>query len=118
MAVVTIEKIFKKMIETKYGERENIGLKVVEGVIQDINGDDVAVAERWLNGFRDKNHETDKWVEGMKVKILINEKEYTKKDGTKARAINFKLPEGQSSIIETPPADGPVADSDIDPDDF
>lgn len=100
MATVKIEKVFRKEVETKYGTRESVGIKPATDVVQDINGDDITMDGRWINGFRDSNGETDKWQDGMTVKILIVTKKYTRKDGTEGEAVNFKLPEGVSSIVE------------------
>jgi hypothetical protein len=102
MATVVIEKIIRKEVTTKYGQRESIGIKPTTETVVDINGDEITLDGRWLNGFRDKAGETDKWVEGMKIKILINTRDYVSKDGKPGQAINFKLPEGVSSIVDEP----------------
>lgn len=119
--IVTIDGINRKMITTKYGERESIGIVPLEERVTDINGDEFALDGRWINGFKDKKSETDKWDKGVKVKIQIELKKYTRQDGSEAEAVNFRLPEGQSSIVEEAKVEteAPVSAATADePDDF
>lgn len=102
MATLTIDGINRKTVTTKYGEREGVGVLPLETTVTDVNGDEIELNGRWLNGFKDKAGETDEWVSGMKIKVQVVEKEYTSKDGEQKKALNFRVPDGQSSIVERP----------------
>ena len=90
MANIKIREIYRDMINTKYGEKE---------VVTDINGDEVNLNGRRITGFKDKSGETDKWVAGMTIKVQIATKKSIGKDGDEMEWVNFRLPEGVSSIV-------------------
>ena len=117
MATITIDGVNRNVRMTKDGSREfeSVGVLPVEQEVMDVNGDMIALDGRWLNGFRDKAGETDEWVKGMKIQLQIVEVDYTRKDGTTAKAMNFRLPEGKSSIVEQPET---PSESSVEPDDF
>ena len=119
--IVTIDGINRKMIDTKQGEKQSIGIIQLEEKVTDVNGDELVLDGRWINGFQDKSKETDQWEKGTRVKIQISLKTYTRKDGTEAEAVNFRLPEGSTSIMgqeteggepEKAPVDTPDAEDD------
>lgn len=107
---IKIKEIYRKAVQTKYGERENITIIPEEDIVMDINGDPVPLTGRRISGFRDKNGETDKWVEGMTIKVQITTSKSIGKEGDEMEWVNFRLPEGVSSIVEQPKVQ--------DPDDF
>jgi hypothetical protein len=82
MTKVTIDKVFTKQIETKRGPRLSVGLKVKDATVQDIDGESVAVTDRWINGFFDAGF-TVPFKEGDEVELLIVQKD---------QYLNFTLP--------------------------
>lgn len=117
MAKIKIDGVNRNVRRTKDDSREyeSVGVLPVESEVMDVNGDMVELDGRWLNGFRDKEGETDQWEQGMTINIQIIEVEYTRKDGSTAKAMNFKLPEGKSSIVEQAEV---VEEKAIEPEDF
>ena len=83
MTKVTIDKVFTKQIETQRGARLSVGLKIKEGSVKDINGQDITVNDRWINGFFDPKF-TVPFKQGDSAEILIIEK-----DG---KYLNFSIP--------------------------
>lgn len=83
MTKVTIDKVFTKQIETQRGARLSVGLKVKDSSIKDINDKDIAVNDRWINGFFDTNFVVP-FKQGDTVELLIIEK-----DG---KYLNFSIP--------------------------
>lgn len=117
MANIKIKEIYRDPINTKFGERESIKLVPEEDTVVDVNGDTITLEGRKVTGFRDKAGETDQWVKGMTVKVQVVTNKSTGKEGDEMEWVNFRLPEGASSIVLQPDAvsDGAVA---VDPDDF
>lgn len=109
MAKIRIKEIYRDKINTKFGEREFIKVVPEEDKVMDINGDEIDVGGRKLSGFRDKAGETDKWLKGMTIKVQVATVE---KDGKEF--INFRLPEGQSSIVAQPTEDSTTVEPDED----
>lgn len=83
MTKVTIDKVFTKQIETQRGARLSVGLKVKDSSIKDINDKDIAVNDRWINGFFDTSFVVP-FKQGDTVELLIIEK-----DG---KYLNFSIP--------------------------
>lgn len=102
MANIKIAEIYRDNIQTKYGEKESIKIVPVEASVMDINGDAIELGKRKITGFRDKAGETDKWVKGMVIKVQIATKNSIGKDGDEMEWVNFRLPEGVSSIVSQP----------------
>lgn len=102
MANIKIKEIYRDPIQTKYGEKESIKIVPDSDTVLDINGDEVVLGKRKITGFRDKAGETDQWVKGMTVKIQIATKKSMGKDGDEMEWVNFRLPEGVSSIVSQP----------------
>jgi hypothetical protein len=80
MSKVTLEAVNRSQKETAYGIKTQIGIKISETSIKDVNGNDIIVADRWLNTFTTKG--TESWDKGMSVNIDVIEK-----DG---KYLNFK----------------------------
>lgn len=104
MATFKIKNIYRDKIETKYGEKERINIIAEEDSVTDVNGDaiDLTLPEgkkKRISGFRDKLGETDKWEDGMEIRVQIATRTTEKDDGTKMEWINFRMPEGKSSIV-------------------
>lgn len=82
--IVTIDGINREEKETQYGMKQRVGLKLVEQKVFDINGTEVQVNDRWLNGMLSLgNNGTENWKKGDKVNIAITEKE--------GKYLNFKV---------------------------
>lgn len=78
--IVTLDGVSRNTKDTQYGPKEQLGIKVVESKVFDINGLEITVSDRWLNTYNTKG--TEGWDKGMKVNVLI-----TEKDG---KYLNFK----------------------------
>lgn len=70
---VTIDAINRSQRETVRGIADTVGLKIVETTIQDINGKDIQVNDRWLNTFKVEG--TQAWDKGSVVNIKVIEKD-------------------------------------------
>jgi hypothetical protein len=103
MANIKIKEIYRDMIDTKYGEKQSIKIVPHEETVTDVNGDSIELKGRRVSGFRDKNGETDKWVQDMTIKLQIVTNKSVGKEGDEMEWVNFSLPEGASSIVEEAP---------------
>ncbi len=83
MTQVTIEKVFTKVKETKFGEKLSVGLKIKESSVEDLNGAAVQVNDRYLNGWFNKDYKFP-YKEGDEVDIIIT---------TRGDWLDFQLPE-------------------------
>lgn len=102
---IKIKEIYRDTINVKDrngGTREAQTVKIVpeEDSVTDINGDTIELKGRKVSGFQDKNKETDKWDVGMTIKVQIVTKKTIGKEGDEMEWVNFRLPEGKSSIVE------------------
>lgn len=94
---VTISAINRTQKQTQYGVKEQVGMKIEESTITDVNGASINVADRWLNSFNTKG--TENWDNGMSVNIDVIEK-----DG---KYLNFKV--GSASSAPSPELESRVA---------
>ncbi len=99
MAQIKIRQIFRDKLVTKYGEKESIKIIPEGETVIDVNGDTVKLMGRKISGFRDKNGETDQWTEGMTIKVQIATKKSMGKHGEEMEWVNFRMPDGSSSIV-------------------
>lgn len=70
---VTIEAVNRSQKETVHGIKPQIGIKISETTVKDVNGTDISVSERWLNSYNVAG--TDNWDKGMSVNVDIVEKD-------------------------------------------
>lgn len=82
MTKVTLTKVFTGIKETKFGNKMNVGLKIQEDKIKDINGQDIVVGDRYVNGWF-KEDFTFPYSEGDVVDLLVV---------VKGEYLNFSLP--------------------------
>lgn len=87
MSKITIKKVFSNIKDTKHGPKTSIGLKVEEEIVTDINGEEIKLGERFINGWFPKDF-TFPFQEGDIVNILMT---------TRDEYVNFKLPESSTS---------------------
>lgn len=74
---VILEKVFRKEVTTKKGLCKTISLKISQTEIELVNGNKVAVNDRWLGSkLYDINASTgmEDWKDGMEVDIKVIEK--------------------------------------------
>lgn len=100
MATFKIKQIYRDTVNTKYGEKENIKIVPDADSVMDINGDPIVLNGRKITGFRDKLGETDKWEVGTTIKVQVATKKSIGKEGDEMEWVNFRLPEGVSSVVE------------------
>lgn len=73
--IVTIDGINREMKTTQYGEKQRVGIKIVETSVIDLNGTTIAVNDRWLNGMlKPSGNGTEDWKKGDQVNIKIVQK--------------------------------------------
>lgn len=89
MAKVTIDAINRTQKETKYGLKDQVGIKIVEATTTDVSGNTVNINDRWLNTFQAQG--TEKWSKGDVVSIDLIEK-----DG---KYLNFKPSSADSMAV-------------------
>lgn len=83
MSKVTLEKVFTKVKETKFGPKLSVGLKVKEASVEDINGIKVQVNDRYINGWFKQDY-VFPHKEGEEIEILLT---------TRGEYLDFTLPE-------------------------
>lgn len=72
---VTIDGINREIKTTQYGEKQRVGLKILETSVIDLNGTTIPVNERWLNGMlKPTGNGTESWKKGDQVNIKIVQK--------------------------------------------
>lgn len=87
MSKVTINKVFQSEKETKFGLKVSVGLKIDEDTVTDINGEDVEIKDRYINGWFPKGYDFP-FQEGDVVNVLV---------AVRGDYLDFKLPDNATS---------------------
>lgn len=123
MAIITIAKLrreLKEGVSKKTGKPysfESFGIAPLEDTLMDINGDEFARQDRWINGSSVKGI-TEGWAEGDRVKVNLVRKMVPGRDGNEKEVINFKLPEGIETMVQKFKVSEDSHEVDEDPDNF
>ena len=73
--IVTIDGINREVKTTQYGDKQRVGLKILETSVIDLNGTTIPVNDRWLNGMlKPTGNGTEAWKKGDQVNIKIVQK--------------------------------------------
>lgn len=92
MTQVTLTRVVSNVKETKFGKKLSVGLKIKESTVRDINGSDVAVNDRFINGWFNEDFKFEP-KEGDVIDILI---------ATRGEYLDFKLPGvGKPPVADT-----------------
>jgi len=87
MSKVTLKKVFQSEKETKFGMKVSVGLKIEEETVTDINGEDVEVKDRYINGWFPKGYDFP-FQEGDVVNVLV---------AVRGDYLDFKIPDNATS---------------------
>jgi len=102
MNKVTLEKVFTKVKETKFGPKLSVGLKIKEATVTDVDGVEVQVNDRYLNAWL-KEDAVFPHKEGDVIEIAVKQrgewldfslgafKGGTSSDGPRLAAIEARL---------------------------
>ena len=120
MNKVTLEKVFTKVKETKFGPKLSVGLKIKEATVTDVDGVEVQVNDRYLNAWL-KEDAVFPHKEGDVIEIAVKQrgewldfslgafKGGTSSDGPRLAAIEARLSKleaqmaGHHEDVETEP---------------
>ena len=82
---VTLDKVFKSVKETKFGEKLSVGIKIKEATVHDINGDEVTVGDRYINAWMPKDAQFN-YEAGQVINIQVKQR---------GDYLDFKMVDGQ-----------------------